>query len=92
MGLVDIELWFSGRYTRYFKTALKSDNNIVVRIIINKDFGGFYSVNGINVRLIQEILIVKERNLVKILNHKCDVLKCWNHKCDNECDAVRLSV
>ncbi len=60
---------------------MQSDN-VVVRIIINMGIGGFHSVMGSNIRLMQSRFKMEERN----------VLIFWNYKCDNESDAVRLSV
>ncbi len=57
-------------------------DNVVVRIIINMDIGGFYFVMGRNIRLMKSRFKMEERN----------VLKVWNPKCDKESDAVRLSV
>ncbi len=80
-GCMDIELWFSRRCIRFLKMAMKSDN-VVVRTIINMSIGGFHSVMGINIRLMQSRFKMEERNVLKVLNHKSD----------NESDAVRLSV
>ncbi len=57
-------------------------NNVVVRTIINMGIGGFHSVVGRNIRLMQSRFNMEERN----------VLKLWNYKYDNESDAVVLSV
>ncbi len=61
--------------------AMKSDN-VVVRTIINMSVGGFHSVIGRSVRLMQSRFKMEERN----------VLQFWSHRCDNEGDAVRLNV
>ncbi len=65
----------------FLKMAMNS-NNVVVKAIINMGIGGFQSVMGRNIRLMQSRFKMEKRN----------VLSFWNHKYDNECDAVRLSV
>ncbi len=61
---------------------MKSDN-IVVRTIINMEgIGGFHSVMGRNIRLMQSRFKMAEIN----------VLQLWNDKCENENDTVILSV
>ncbi len=57
-------------------------DNVVVRTIINMGIGGFHSVMGRNLRLMQSRFKMKESNM----------LKSWNHRCDNVSDAVRVGV
>ncbi len=85
---VDIELWVSRRCIRFIKMAMNSDN-VVVSTIINMGIGGFQSVMGRNLRLMQSRFKMEERHVVTLWNHKCDNVRepC---ECRDKCDCTFL--